>query len=137
MKSISKPIFVEAFSTEKTTIKVSFPEQTIVLKLQDELKKRFMKKGFKLSESENDSIMIKGEFVMINEGNRFLRWLLGLFGVGSTKLQIAGIIKENGQELNSFNYSRKGKMGFLGGQGKNLLMSNACGISIDIVKLFK
>jgi len=135
MKSTIKSVCVKTFSTERAGIKVSFSEKEIVTSFQDELKKRFQKEGFQLSETENDAVTISGEFVMINEGNQFLRWFIGPFGVGSTKLEIEGSIHANGKELEKFNYSRKGRGGLFGGNGKGLLKGNAAGIAKDIVKL--
>ena len=135
MKKTSKPIYVETFSTERAGIKVSFSVQDIVTNLQNELKKRLQKEGFQLSESENESMVISGEFVMINEGNQFLRWFIGPFGVGATKLEIEGTIKEDGKEIKKFNFSRKGRGGIFGGSSKNLLISNISGISKDIIRL--
>ena len=135
MKRTGKPIYVEAFSTERAEIKVSFSVQDIVLSLQNELKKRLLKKGFQLSESENETVIISGEFVIINEGSQLFRWFTGPLGVGYTKLELEGTVKENGKEINNFNFSKKGRLGVFGGNSKNLLMSSANRISKDIVKL--
>lgn len=137
MEKTNKPICVEPFSTDGAGIKVSFSEQEIVLKLQNELKQRLQKQEFQLTESKNDSLIISGDFIMINEGSQFLRWFIGPFGVGATKLELEGTIKEDGKVINTFSFSRKGRGGFFGGSSKNLLMNNARGIAKDIIRLIK
>ena len=137
MSDLNRPVHVKAFATDRAGIKIPFSEQKIVDVLKGHIKSRVEKEGFQMSESAVDTLVIDGEFVIIDQGNQFLRWLIGPFGVGCTKLEVEGSLKVNDNVHKKFSYSRKGRGGFFGGNSENLLMNSCRGISKEIVNLLK
>ncbi len=135
MISKDKSIQVSKFGTKNTAIKTKFSVDPIVATMEQELKKRLSKQGYSVAPS--GSVTIQGNFVMINEGSRFLRWFIGPFGAGTTKLEVEGKITEKGKELKSFNLKQKGYGGFGGGNSQQLLLGSTRGIAKKIVKLMQ
>ena len=120
-----KPFIVKKLSTENAAVKIKFSEQEIVENMYEETKKMLTKLGKNLVEDENQGITIEGDFVMINEGSRWLRYLVGPFGVGSAKLEVEGTIKERDHVIKNFHYKEKGYGGIGGGAAK-VLLSHCC-----------
>jgi uncharacterized lipoprotein YajG len=130
-----KTIKVSKFGTQNTAVKTKFPVDSIVVSLEQELKNRLTKQGY--SVAPGGTVAVQGEFVMIDEGSRFLRWFIGPFGVGATKLEVEGTVTENGKELKSFNLKQKGYGGLGGGNSQQLLTGSTRTIAKKIVKLMQ
>ncbi len=130
-----KTIKVSQFGTKNTAVKAKFPVDSIVVSMEQELKNRLTKQGY--SVAPGGTVAVQGEFVMIDEGSRFLRWFIGPFGVGATKLEVEGTITENGKELKSFNLKQKGYGGFGGGNSQQLLTGSTRTMAKKIVKLMQ
>ena len=135
MLAKDKSIQVKKFNTTNAAVKAKFNITGVADILDAELKNRLTKQGY--SVSEKGAITIQGEFVMINEGSRFLRWFIGPFGAGATKLEVEGKILEGNKELQNFNLKQKGYGGFGGGNSENLLKGSAKTIAKKVVKLLE
>lgn len=78
------------------------------------------------------AIVVEGEFVTIDPGNRTKRYLVG-FGAGKSAIEVAGrFLTADGQTIGEFKHRRIGAMGFGGGDslGKLLADSKSCGEDI-------
>lgn len=116
-----KPFIVKKLSTENAAVKIKFDKQEIVDNMYDETKNMLTKLGKTMVEDENQGITVEGDFVMINEGNRWLRYLIGPMGVGCAKLEVEGTIKERDNVIKNFHFQEKGYGGIGGGASKVLL----------------
>ncbi len=135
MISKDKSVQISKFGTNNTAVKAKFAVDSIVVNMENALKNRLIKQGY--SVDGKGTVAITGDFVMIDEGNRFLRWFIGPFGVGATKLEVEGKITENGKEVKNFYLKQKGYGGFGGGNSQQLLVGSTRGIAKKIVKLMQ
>jgi hypothetical protein len=126
---------VNKFDMASAAVKAQFSTTFLADLLLSELKARVAKEGFAVA--ENAAIVIDGKFTMIDQGSRFLRYLFGFFGPGSTKCEVEGSIKDGGQELTSFCFMRKGRGGFGGGNSELLLRVSMRPLAKKIAKLLR
>ncbi len=137
MELKSKSLSVRNFDTSNTAIKAKFATDSVIEHFHTNLKEFIEKEGAETSAAEHTDLAIEGDFIMIDEGNRFLRWFVGPFGLGAARIEIEGTIKKDGGEGEKFFFKRKGYGGFGGGKSENLLKNCAKALSKDIVKFMK
>jgi hypothetical protein len=135
MPAKERAVVVRKFKLENAAVKAEFDVGRVADTLHDELKRLITKKGYRLTLDGSDSITIDGSFVIIDEGNRFLRYLLaGMFG--AAKVEVEGTIKDNGTST-PFSFSAKGYAGLFGGSGERLLVSGTKTLAKKVFQAFK
>jgi NAD+--asparagine ADP-ribosyltransferase len=137
MLSKEKPIYIKNFDKENAAVKSKGSIDEVISSFQEEIKKRLEKAGYSLNDNPDGAVVIEGDFIKINEGNRFLRWFIGPFGVGAAKVEIEGVIRDGEKKISDFYLKGKGRGGLYGGKGANMLNAAAKGVAKNLAKLLK
>jgi uncharacterized membrane protein YhaH (DUF805 family) len=132
--SNDKRIVVSKFKTDGAAVKAGISAEILAHILKDESGRRIQKMGYAATESNDNGGTIDGSFIMIDEGNRFLRYMM--FGLGSAKVQVEGAIRQGGTVLKEFDFIGKGRGGIFGGSGEKLLEVATRRVASDIGNLF-
>ena len=120
-----KSCYLQPFSTENTVVKAKFETTDITNLFQETLKQRLEKKGLSMQQSDAGvQIVLRGRVVNIDEGNRWLRYLLTFLG-GKTVFEAEGEIIINGVTSGEFHSIKKSGIGVFGGSSQGLLKVNA------------
>ncbi len=102
-KDVNEAISIRNFKLdyEITNIENKFEPEHLVQVMKDSLNKFLLKKKYSINNSSDT--VIEGEFIKIDIGNRFLRYLtMGI--AGKVKVAVAGRITVSDQEIQTFNY---------------------------------
>lgn len=133
-----KRVCIKPFNSENAAVKLkSNATGEIVSAISRELKRLAEKAGNFVTDEDSVEISIEGDVVMIDEGSRFMRYFIGPFGVGATKLEVEGKIKNRGMPVHDFHFKEKGLGGIGGGNSEDLLENSARRVARKINKLIQ
>lgn len=123
---------LQPFSTANTVVKAKFDTSEITNHFQETLNSQLEKNGLTIYQGQGEAqIMIRGQVVTVNEGNRWLRYFLTFLG-GKTVFEAEGEVLVNGVPAGEVHSVKKSGIGIFGGNSKNLLKSNAKSAAKDI-----
>ena len=123
---------VERFSTSGMETNASFDTSEIVGILQAALEKQLAKKGLIVGEERSkNEVVVKGRFVRIDEGDRFLRYFL-TFLAGKATVEVDGELFYGGRKVIGLHAAAKRSAGLFGGNSKSLVSgcATSCGQKI-------
>jgi hypothetical protein len=136
-----KSLYFQPFSTTNTVVKAKFDTSEITDFFQETLRHQLEKKGLVISKGEGEAqIMIRGQVVTVDEGNRWLRYFLTFLG-GKTVFEVEGEVLINSVPAGEVHSAKKSGIGVFGGNSEGLLKANAKAAAKDItgqvIKLLK
>ncbi len=123
---------VQAFGTEAAAITFTGSLDKVTAAFRESLEKRLQKKGMAPAATGSASVPaqveISGRFVRVDEGNRWLRYLLTFFA-GHAIVEVEGEAKLTGNKIADLHHVAKQAGGFFGGGGESLLVlcARSCG----------
>lgn len=121
MEYKGKPCVVEAWDASGAEVKAHFDVSVVTTEFQMVLTNQLTKKGIAVEQtSPNAQVVVRGRFVRIDEGNRFLRYLLP-FLAGKAVVKVEGELIVNGRQAASLSATAKESWGLFGGGSKGLL----------------
>jgi len=123
---------LEPFSKANTVVKAKFDVSEITDLFQSSLNSQLEKEGIAVRKEETGAqILIRGQIVNVDEGNRWLRYFLTFLG-GKTVFEAEGQIIINGVPSGELHTVKKSGVGLFGGSSQNLLKSNARSAAKDL-----
>ncbi len=135
MPAKQTPVSVRKFTTANAAVNAEFDVARVADALHEELTRLVAKKGYVLAQGDGAGLTIDGSFVMIDEGNRFLRYLLaGMFG--AARVEVEGAVKGNGAEK-PFSFVAKRYAGLFGGSGERLVLSGTRTLAKKVVGVLR
>lgn len=139
--SSDKQVVINKFTTDKAAVKASFDIDILTESLDNYLVKRFTDNGYQVVEKCIDCPTIDGNFILIDEGSKFVRYVTGFGGntfFDSAKIEVEGTIKQKGSIVKEFHLVDKGYAGFqaFGGSGEKILINATKNMSKRILKEF-
>lgn len=127
-----KSFRLQPFSTVNTVVKAKFDTSEITNLFQESLNHHLEKKGLVIYQGQGEAqIMIRGQVVTVDEGNRWLRYFLTFLG-GKTVFEAEGEVLINGVSAGEVHSVKKSGIGLFGGNSIGLLKTNAKAVAKDI-----
>jgi len=127
-----RPFRLQAFSTANTVVKAKFDTSEIINLFHETLNSQLEKKGLAQHKGESGAqIIIRGNVVSVDEGNRWLRYFLTFLG-GKTVFEVEGEVLVNGVPAGELHSVKKSGIGVFGGNSQGLLKNNARAAAKDI-----
>ena len=118
------------FDGRGAAVKASFPVGEVAEAFRRQFDKDWAKRSRKLSLQAQ--VTVEGNFVRIDEGSRFLRWLLTWIA-GHAVVEIEGRFSVNGQPVDSFHFTQKYGFGLAGGNSKSMVLCGAEALASRVV----
>jgi hypothetical protein len=121
MKYKGKPCVMEVWDTSQAVVKTPFGITVITAEFQEGLNRQLMKKGIPLEQKNPDSeVFVRGKYVRVDAGNRFLRYFLTFFA-GKAAVEVEGELIVQGNRKASLHAKAKQGWGLFGGNSESLL----------------
>jgi hypothetical protein len=125
MDYTGKTCSIPAWDASGAEVKASFDTAGILAEYQTSLVNQLTKEGLVVSSgSDGNPIVVKGKFVRIDEGNRWLRYFLTLLA-GHAVIEMEGELLVDGRHAADLNATAKQAGGLFGGASDLLLKSCA------------
>jgi hypothetical protein len=128
-----KQCVIKAWDTRGADIKAPFDVSAVTAAFQSDLKKRLVKKGLSVAETGSDTqIVVHGNFVRIDAGKRWMRYLLTFFA-GEAVVELEGELIINGNIAADLHAKSKQYGGILGGGDRELLVlcAKSCALIVS------
>jgi hypothetical protein len=127
-----KSFRLESFSTANAVVKTKLDASELANLFHETLNSQLEKKGLAIDKGGGGAqIVIRGQVVKIDEGNRWLRYFLTFLG-GKTVFEVEGQVLINGLVAGELHSAKKSGAGLFGGSPSNLLRNNARSAARDI-----
>jgi len=111
--------------------KLSSPVQEVIDAFHSAFEKEWTKRSSKMQITK--PVVIEGNFVRIDEGSRWMRYVLTLFA-GHAVVEVDGNATLDGQQIAELHYVEKSAAGLFGGNSRDLLKLCAGGAARKIAK---
>ncbi len=123
---------LQPFSIANTVVKAKFDASEITNHFQETLNSQLEKSGLATHQGQGEpQIVVRGQVVTVDEGNRWLRYFLTFLG-GKTVFEVEGEVLVNGVPAGEVHSVKKSGIGIFGGNSKSLLKGNARAAAKDI-----
>lgn len=148
--SASLNCVVEAFSTDGAVVTGNCTSREAATKLRDELIRRLKSQGVDgvagAGSAGSEAARIRGQFVTIDEGSRWVRYFFGFLGAGKAVVEVEAELQcGDGPSHRLHGYRKQGRnflsLGLFGGNSGNIVnvavQKLAKGLAADVARVMK